>query len=280
MSHAILEMKLERDFGISGPLLGWIRSYLSERQQFTIVNGSTSEMIPISFGIPQGSVLGPTLFTLFTNDLPSSVSSGSVYMFADDTTVYCISETEEKSIVLLNSALRELNEWSLINRLTPHPSKSEAMLISRRNPPIFIGNSTIEWVLKSRLLGMTVDEKLTWTLHMLELRKSFAKKLGLLKKSRFFPRNVRQDLYFKIILPPVTYGLILWGSCHNSDLFQCLERLHCRAARFIFNLPKDMTSADVLQRAQCQTLSIYYKSAIFICFHKAYHDGLPNTLIN
>ena len=59
------------------------------------------------------------------------------------------------------------------------------MLISRRNPPIntspiFVGNSTIEWVSKLRLLGMTVDEKLTWTPHMLELKKSFAKKLGLL----------------------------------------------------------------------------------------------------
>ena len=97
VSHVILEMKLERDFGISGPLLGWIRSYVSERQQFTIVNGSTSEMIPVSFGIPQESVLGPTLSTLFTNDLPSVVSSSSVYMFADDTTVYCISEMAEKS---------------------------------------------------------------------------------------------------------------------------------------------------------------------------------------
>ena len=72
-------------------------------------------------------------------------------MFANDTTVYCVSDTAEKSIAQLNSVLRELNEWCLINRLTPHPSKSEAMLISRRNPPanippIFIGNSTIEWV--------------------------------------------------------------------------------------------------------------------------------------
>jgi len=88
------------------------------------------------------------------------------------------------------------------------------MLISRRNPPanippIFIGNSTIEWVSKSRLLGMTIDEKLTWTPHMLELKNSFAKKLVLLKNSRFLPRNVRQDLYFKFILPSVTYGLIL-----------------------------------------------------------------------
>ena len=127
---------------------------------------------------------------------------------------------------------------------------------------------------------MTVDEKLTWTQHMLKLKKSFAKKLGLLKKSRFLPRNVRQDLYFKVILPSVAYGLKLWGSCYNSNLFQSVERLYCRAARLIFNLPKDMASAEVLQRAQWPTLSIYHKSAIFICFHKAFHDRLPVTLID
>ena len=93
---------------------------------------------------------------------------------------------------------------------------------------------------------------------MLELKKSFAKKLGLIKKSRFLPRNVRLDLYFKIILPSMTYGLILWGSCCNSDLFQSLER----------------------QRAQWPTLSIYYKLAIFICLHKAFHGRLPVTLID
>ena len=63
---------------------------------------------------------------------------------------------------------------------------------------------------------------------MLELKKLFAKKLGLLKKSTSLLRSVRQDLYFKVILPSVTYGLILWGSCCNSDLFQSLEKLHCR----------------------------------------------------
>ena len=83
-----------------------------------------------------------------------------------------------------------------------------------------------------------------------------------------------------IIFGLLGLGHLLWASCYNSNLFQSLERFHCRAARFIFNLPKDMTSADVLQRAQWQTLSIYYKSAIFICFHKAYHDRLPDTLID
>ena len=133
---------------------------------------------------------------------------------------------------------------------------------------------------QGRLLGTTVDEKLTWTPHILELKKSFAKNLGLLKKSRFLPRSVRQDLYFKVILPSVAYGLILWGSCCNSDLFQSLERLYCRTVRPIFNLPKDMASAEVPQLDQWPTLSIYHKSAIFICFHKAFHDRLPVTLID
>ena len=89
-------------------------------------------------------------------------------MFAGDTTAYCMSDMAEKSIAQLNTAVRELNEWCLINRLTPHPSKSEAMLISGRNPPvnippIFVGNSTIEWVSTSRLLGISDNEKLTWT---------------------------------------------------------------------------------------------------------------------
>ena len=62
VSHDILVMKLERDFGISGPLLDWIKSYLKDRQQFTIVNGVKSGMLSVSFGIPQGSVLGPNTF--------------------------------------------------------------------------------------------------------------------------------------------------------------------------------------------------------------------------
>ena len=111
-------------------------------------------------------------------------------MFDDDTTIYCISDTAE-AIAQLNKALHELYEWCLINRLTPHPGKSEPMLISGSSPDhipsIFVGSSVIKWVTMSRLLGVTVDEKLTWLPHLLELKKSFAKKLDLLKKLKFSP---------------------------------------------------------------------------------------------
>ena len=229
-----------------------------------MLNGVKSDLLPVSMGIPQGSVLSPTLFVLSTKDLPPSVPSGPVYMYAGDTTIYCVSETADLAIDQLNKALREFYNWCLNNRLTPHPSKSDVILFSRGAPmgpiaPVYLGNSVLSLVTKTKLLDLTVDQKLTWVINVLETKKSFAKKLDLLKSSGFLPRAILKDFYFKVILPAVKYGLVLWGSCGNSDLFKAIERLQCRAARIIYNLPKDMASEDMLRHVQWPTFFMYYK---------------------
>ena len=160
--------------------------------------------MPVSVGIPQGSVLGPTLFSLFVDDLPSNVKS--CYLFADDITIYCIKRTADEAVAQLDKALDELYDWCILNRLTPHPEKSEAILICKTRAtgpvgPIHIGTDAIVWVNKSRSLGITVDDKLSWVPHMLDLKKSFAKKLDLIRRSRFLPKDVPINFYFKVILP-------------------------------------------------------------------------------
>ena len=77
--------------------------------------------------------------------------------------------------------------------------------------PLYLGNSVLSLVTKTKLLGLIVDQKLTWVANVLETKKSFAKKLHLIKRSCFLPKGILKNFYFKVILPAVKYGLVLWG---------------------------------------------------------------------
>ena len=156
-------------------------------------------------GIPQGSVPGPTLFVLYTNDLPSSVFSGSVFMYADDTTVYCIGDNVDNAVMSLNAALTDLNRWCQNNSLTPHSPKCEAMLLMKKpmiGPlnSVYIGRDPIEWINHTRLLGITIDDRLTWSQHLIDVKKSFVNKLNLIKRSSFLGREALLDLCYKVVL--------------------------------------------------------------------------------
>ena len=198
------------------------------------------------------------------SDLVASIQSGSVYMYSDDTIVYCIGKTIDEVSAALNQSPKESYVWCVKNRRTPHPKKSECMLIYRGSftcplPPINRGGNNLEWVTHSRLLGVIIDHKLGWSIHIKELKKSFANKLSLKKKNRFLPKQDLLNLYFKVIIPAVTYGISVWGGTNRQDVLDSLERLHCRAARVIFNFAKDLPSVEVLTRAKWETLRTFYK---------------------
>ncbi len=141
--------------------------------------------------------------------------------------------------------------------------------------PLRLGDQNIDWVTHSRLLGVTIDNKLTWSRHILEVKKAFALKLNLIKRSRFLPRNMLLDLYFKIILPGVTYALPIWGGHCNKDGFKSLESLHCRAARIIFNFLRDMPSEEVLEKAKWDSIFYKYKLGLAKLVYKVYNDLTP-----
>ena len=148
-------------------------------------------------------------------------------MYADDTSIFCVGQSADSAIALLNKALQEVYRWCLVHRLTPHPGKSKVMIISKKTiMGLLLGDSVLRYVTKTRLLGMTVDDNLTWVPHVLGLKKSFANKLELLKRSRFLPKDVLTKFYFTVILPSINYGLVLWGSCCNSELINSIDRLH------------------------------------------------------
>ena len=273
--HYALLKKLQA-FGITGDLYHWIENYLNNRKQYTQINGKTSNQADVTFGVPQGSVLGPLLFSLFTSDLPNKVGAGDTYLYADDTTLYCIAKTADRAVNLLNRALNELYEWSITARLTIHPKKCEAMLIHKRGfmgplKELRIGNGLVKWVASTRLLGVTLDNRLNWVKQLIDLRKTYAGKLALLGRMKFLPRDALEEFYNKVILPSVLYGQILWSSGGKTHL-DSMEKLHARAARIVHSLPWDMDAHKSLNTAEWPTLDTLYKRKLLILTYRAQHD--------
>lgn len=105
VSHPVLLDKLCKNFGICDQALGCIASYLNGTKQYTVVNGNNSDTMAVSIGIPQGLVIGLTLLSLFTSDLPSSFTPGSIYLFPDDTMMYCLKQMADEVVAQLDKAL-------------------------------------------------------------------------------------------------------------------------------------------------------------------------------
>ena len=139
--------------------------------------------------------------------------------------MYRVGESVDQVTATLNKALEELALWCKHNYT---PKKCEGMILKRNHfigplGSLKINQHLIKWSTSSKLLGVTIDNKLTWTKHISELKRGFVNKLNLIKRSRFLPRNSLLDLYFKVILPSVTYALPMWGSCTNKNEFISLD---------------------------------------------------------
>ena len=156
--HDVLKANLHAA-GISGAFLDWLSSYLSNRRQFFVIDGMKSSTQPVEVGVPQGSLLGPRLFTLYVNDLQATETAGLFHMFADDTTIYYIGIDVETIVDALNSILVMFYNWCQQNKLTVHAGRTEAMLISGTpfiGPmrEIEFGESTIQLKEQSKCLNV------------------------------------------------------------------------------------------------------------------------------
>jgi len=137
----------------------------------------------------------------------------------------------------------------------------------------------IEFKATARLLGVTLDQNLSWILHLKEVIKNFANKLSLLRKSKFLPCHVCESFYCKVIQSSISYAMPVWGGVNQTELFKTLERQHCRAAGIIFGFPPDMPTVDVLATVKWNTLTYMYKRSLIKLFFKGlYHGVLPCTL--
>ena len=163
VDHKLLLSKLS-SYGISNSLLAWLKSFLSNREQTVIVDGSESSPLPVLSGVPQGTVLGPLLFLVYINDIAKDLSHGThLRLFADDSLLYRVIKSPEDSATLQRD-LDSLQRWETTNKMEFHPQKCELLRITNNKRKI-VSQYTIHSVplsesQSSKYLGVTFDPKL------------------------------------------------------------------------------------------------------------------------
>jgi len=187
IDHTLLVNRLKNTFGVTGTALNWISSYISHRSQTVKLGSSLSSPQPCKSGVPQGSVLGPLLFTIYISPISSILSQTGVrqHQYADDTQLYMAisNPTASADLRILESALSILSTWFSHNWLALNPEKSDALLLGtyQRNRTLSnlhtvnVSGSAVQLADHTKLLGVTLDNSL-----------SFHKHVSLVSQSCFF----------------------------------------------------------------------------------------------
>ena len=269
--HKALLAKLP-SYGFTPSLCNLISSYLSNRFISVVVDGATSTSYPVSSGVPQGSVLSPTLFLLFINDLLSS-SISPTHSFADDSTLHNSSafasapssliRTQSRIAMssTINSDLVRISSWGRQNLVNFNASKTQFLPISLSTTPsdfdIIFENNVIDPLDSINILGINVASNLSWKHHIQGIAKSACKKLGVLFRCRdYFTSENLFHLYKSLIRPCLEYCSHVWGGSPSSVL---LDRVESKAIRLINN-PTLTSSLDPLSlRRKVASLSLFYR---------------------
>ena len=272
IDHTLLLKKLEV-YGLSAETLQWFTSYLRNRRQLVKLGDNQSNVATVPHGIPQGSILGPLLFIVFINDLPFHVTSSTIDLYADDTTLTSCANFSsiDRLEQNLNSSVAEIAEWAASNKLPINESKTKAILITGKRLPskinyemaLTINGTELELVPSVKLLGLEIDSELSFNSHVEKLCKELSQRIGILKKIRScLPMTQRLLFYNSMIRSVLHYVSSIWSSCDKENLGRVLK-LQKRAARVISDADNQASSVKLFNRLQW--LPFYEESKIAKC---------------
>lgn len=224
------------------PLYLLLKSFLSNRHFYVKVNEDISDIYEISAGVPQGSVLGPILYTIYTSDIPVA-ENVIIATYADDTAILASNLCPDKASNFVQKQLNEiekwLNKWNV--KINTEKSVHVTFTLGRRDCPcLTLNNSTIPQSQTVKYLGLHIDRRLIWKNHIKAKKEHLKIKTNKLywligSKSQLSIQN--KILIYKAILKPVwTYGIQLWGTASNSNI-EILQRYQSKTLRCIIEAP-------------------------------------------
>ena len=276
--HQGLLMKL-KSYGVADQLHKLLASFLSDRQISVVLDGQKSSTKFVNAGVPQGSILGPTLFLLYINDLPDCLVSKLV-MYADDTTLFNSNErlaknTQQRQQLcdVLNEDLRRVSEWGANWLVSFNPSKTQSILHSRLkgddDHSIKMSDNRIREQDSISFLGLAVTKDLSWKPYIQSISKQAAQRIGsLYRASSYLPPQTVCYLYKSTIRPLMEYCCHLWAGAPQTHL-NLLERVEKR----VKNLMGEKLASKL------QPLSVRRDVASLSLFYR-YYFGRSSSAVN
>ena len=216
------------------PSLKLIHSYISNRKQRVRINNSYSSWSEILFGVPQGSILGPLLFNIFLCDLFLFVPNINIASYADDTTPYCTGKDVMTVLSNLEQAADTLSVWFKNNSMKANADKYHVLLSENKKYCVKVENTTIATTKCETLLGIKLDNKLTFQTHVESLCKKASQKLNALARiSSLISLEQRKLLFNAFIRSQFSYCPLVW-MLHSKKLNHRINRIHERALRTVY----------------------------------------------
>lgn len=227
---------------IPAPFYFVIKAYLNDRRFFVSVNETFSDFGYINAGIPQGSVLGPVLYTIFTSDMPI-MENITTATYADDTAILYSHESPATASEIVQGQLNLLQDWLLKWNIKVNTRKSVHVTFTLRKnecSPVYLNGNAIPKSNNVKYLGLHLDRRLTWKEHIKKKREQLnlktRKMYWLLGPKSGLNLNNKVLLYKTILKPIWTYGIQLWGTTSNSNI-EILQRYQSKTLRLLTNAP-------------------------------------------
>ena len=240
VDHELLLLKLK---GMGVKSTDWFRSYLTDRRQCTVVGGVSSGFLGVTCGVPQGSILGPTLFLCYINDMAAGLKC-RVSLYADDSTLIASGGSGEELSRFLSSELAICRDWMTDNGLSLHLGKTECMVFGSKKRlkkvgefAIRCGDTTVSRVQVVRYLGFLLDETLSGSDQASTSLKRIASRLAFLyRNAAALDLYSRKILCAALVQPHFDYCISAWYSGTLARFRDRLDVMQRKMARFTLSL--------------------------------------------
>jgi len=273
--------------GITGNVINWFSSYLTNRKQVVSFKNTTSSEQIVDNGVPQGTILGPILFLIYINDLCKIINKCEIQLFADDTMLYISGKDIKKMMLIMNLELENVNVWLRNNYLCINTEKSKFIIfrnqknINKINSceiNIKINNISLQNVENIKYLGVMIDKNLDFKNHIKYIQNKMSKKVFfLIRAGKHLSTYAKLLIYKTIIIPQIDYCATLLLSIPKY-MIQELQIIQNRAMRIILKCNRYTPITLMLNNLSEFSVhqKILYKSVEFI--YKIRNKMLPQYL--